>query len=144
MFFHTKLEGPESSSRGTSSAKGPNSTWSVTINPTSLTQTPHPNRPHNILTLNTILGKASNSQPAVRSFPLGRRLLETSDEDVGPPLAVNISNRSLSFFTAADMPEKERKLTVGHSQSTYKCLGKKLNAQCLRKRLMRFTVYLPC
>lgn len=41
MFFHTELGGPKSSSRGTSSAKGPNSTWSVTINPSRLTQTPY-------------------------------------------------------------------------------------------------------
>lgn len=47
-FSIPELEGPvssssSSSSRGTSSAEGPNSTWSVTINPPRLSQTPHPN-----------------------------------------------------------------------------------------------------
>lgn len=60
MFFHAReREGPVSSRGGTSSARGPNSTWSVTINPPRLSQTPHP-------PLNKAVGKAWNSQPLVR------------------------------------------------------------------------------
>lgn len=47
MFFHAQLEGPVSSSTGTSSARGLNSTWPMTVNPPGLTQTPpHPTPPH--------------------------------------------------------------------------------------------------
>lgn len=100
MFFHTNYKAPRVSG-GTSSAGGPNSTWSTTINPPRLTQTPHPPNSQSPNTRHSS-GKSLDFTTSCQVFSLGRRLLETSEEDVGSPPAVNILI-SLTLM-APDMP----------------------------------------
>lgn len=81
------------SGTGTSFAKGPNSTWSMTINPPRLTQTPHAPQIHNHPMQH---GKNFDFTTSCQVFSSDKRLLKPFEQ------FVSHRNRTLFYFMATD------------------------------------------
>lgn len=116
MFFHTKLEGPKSSSRGTSSAEGPNSTWSMTINPPRADSDPPHHQPPNTQTWfwgkpglhNQLLGLFP-WQATSRNFWRGCRSSSCCQH-------LNLSRFHGTRYASRQWEKRERKLTLGRAE----------------------------